>query len=92
MPHIYSSIVPPFHCMHICVCALTSPDTGTGRLMACGGWSRRKTLFGGDQYSGRDDLYTNPERDPAKIRALFVHPDYGVYACPLAFEGRGGLV
>jgi GNAT superfamily N-acetyltransferase len=45
-----------------------------GQLAGCGGWSRRKTLFGGDQYSSRDTAYIDPETDPAKIRAFFVHP------------------
>jgi len=47
------------------------------RLIACGGWSRRKTLFGGDQYEQRnDEVELNPEIDPAKIRAFFVHPEF----------------
>jgi GNAT superfamily N-acetyltransferase len=45
-------------------------------LAACGGWSRRKTLFGGDGFSGRDPGYLNPATDPAKIRAFFVHPGH----------------
>jgi GNAT superfamily N-acetyltransferase len=44
-----------------------------GGLAGCGGWSRRKTLFGGDQYA-RDVSYSDPETEPAKIRAFFVHP------------------
>lgn len=48
-----------------------------GRLIACGGWSRRKTLFGGDQYQQRDDEgELNPASDPARIRAFFVHPNF----------------
>jgi len=48
----------------------------SGMLVGCGGWSRRKTLFGGDQYSSRDAGYLNPESEPAKIRAFFIHPDH----------------
>jgi GNAT superfamily N-acetyltransferase len=46
------------------------------RIVACGGWSRRKTLYGGDQYAGREDLLLDPSRDAAKIRAFFVHPKW----------------
>jgi len=45
-----------------------------GLMVGCGGWSRRKTLFGGDQFSSRDAGYLNPESEPAKIRAFFIHP------------------
>lgn len=47
-----------------------------GELAGCGGWSKRKTLFGGDQYSSRDAGYLDPESEPAKIRAFFIHPDH----------------
>jgi GNAT superfamily N-acetyltransferase len=47
-----------------------------GNLIGCGGWSRRKTLFGGDQYSARDTGYLDPVSEPAKIRAFFVHPQH----------------
>ena len=47
-----------------------------GTLIGCGGWSRRKTLYGGDQFSHRDAGYLDPETEPAKIRAFFVHPDH----------------
>ena len=47
-----------------------------GQLAGCGGWSKRKTLFGGDQYSSRDAGYLDPESEPAKIRAFFIHPDH----------------
>ncbi len=43
-------------------------------IVACGGWSKRKTLYGGDQYAGREDSLLDPSRDAAKIRAFFVHP------------------
>jgi GNAT superfamily N-acetyltransferase len=47
-----------------------------GVFVGCGGWSRRKTLFGGDQYSSRDVGYIDPQSEPAKIRAFFIHPDH----------------
>jgi GNAT superfamily N-acetyltransferase len=45
-------------------------------IVACGGWSKRKTLYGGDQFAAREDSLLDPERDAAKIRAFFVHPDF----------------
>ena len=47
-----------------------------GRLVACGGWSYRRTLFGGDAEAGRDAGSLDPARDAAKIRAFFVDPAY----------------
>jgi GNAT superfamily N-acetyltransferase len=49
-------------------------DSGKPAIAGCGGWSKRKTLFGGDQWSGREDSLLDPARDAAKIRAFFVHP------------------
>lgn len=43
-------------------------------VVACGGWSRRKTLFGGDQFEGRESEELDPATDAAKVRAFFVHP------------------
>ena len=47
-----------------------------GELIGCGGWGRRRTLFGGDQFASRDTSYLDPSSEPAKIRAFFVHPDH----------------
>jgi GNAT superfamily N-acetyltransferase len=47
-----------------------------GTLIGCGGWSRRKTLYGGDQFSTRDTGMLDSATDPAKIRAFFVHPQH----------------
>lgn len=47
------------------------------RLVACGGWSWRRTLFGSDAQPGRVPESLDPERDAARIRAFFVHPDWG---------------
>ncbi len=54
--------------------AETSGDAS--RIVACGGWSKRKTLYGGDQFAGREDSLLDPCHDAAKIRAFFVHPDW----------------
>jgi GNAT superfamily N-acetyltransferase len=45
-----------------------------GGLAAAGGWSRRRTLYGGDQTKGADDPSLDPAADPARIRAFFVDP------------------
>ncbi|HMI37221.1 MAG TPA: GNAT family N-acetyltransferase [Steroidobacteraceae bacterium] len=47
-----------------------------GQLVGCGGWSRRRTLFGGDARPDRDASELDPAQDAAKIRAFFVHPDF----------------
>jgi GNAT superfamily N-acetyltransferase len=46
------------------------------QAVGCGGWSKRKTLFGGDQFSSRDNQLLDPRTEPAKIRAFFVHPQF----------------
>ncbi|MGA7522736.1 MAG: GNAT family N-acetyltransferase [Acidobacteriaceae bacterium] len=52
------------------------PHGQPGKLVACGGWSRRKTPFGADARPGRDDTRLDPRVDAAKIRAFFVHPEW----------------
>jgi GNAT superfamily N-acetyltransferase len=45
-----------------------------GRILGCGGWSFRSTLFGGDARAGRDASILDPQTQAAKIRAFFVDP------------------
>lgn len=44
------------------------------RIVGCGGWSFRSTLFGGDARLGRDSSQLDPRTQAAKIRAFFVDP------------------
>jgi GNAT superfamily N-acetyltransferase len=58
----------------------TPPENGdaspAGLIVGCGGWSQRKTLYGGDHYTLREDAYLDPEKDAAKIRAFFIKPGF----------------
>ncbi len=46
------------------------------RMVGCGGWSRRKKLFGGDSLPRQDHGMLEASKDAAKIRAFFVHPSW----------------
>src|SRR3954470_23538124 len=46
-----------------------------GQIVGCGGWSKRKSLFGGDDARREPDVELRPE-DPVRIRAFFVHPSW----------------
>jgi GNAT superfamily N-acetyltransferase len=54
-------------------------------VVGCGGWSRRKTLFGSDHAAIRENEFLDPAADAAKIRAFFIHPDW-------ARRGLGTLI
>ena len=56
--------------------AETETSANTKAIVACGGWSKRKTLFGSDHATVREPEFLDPASDAAKIRAIFVHPDW----------------
>ena len=47
-----------------------------GELAGCGGWSRRATLYGGNQTPGRDSQLLTPAVDPARVRAMYTMPAF----------------
>ena len=54
-------------------------------IAGCGGWSRRATLYGGNQTPGRDSKLLDPRVDPARVRAMYTNPAY-------ARQGVGRLI
>jgi GNAT superfamily N-acetyltransferase len=66
-------------------------------IVGCGGWSKRKTLYGSDRWTGREDALLDPLRDAAKIRAFFIHPAWArcgigsmiLEACEVAASAAG---
>ena len=50
-------------------------QSGKTILVGCGGWGKRRTLYGGDHTAGRDDSYSDPAVDAARIRAMYTHPE-----------------
>jgi GNAT superfamily N-acetyltransferase len=62
-----------------------SNDGASPTLAGCGGWSKRRTLFGADRGPCREPELLDPGTDAAKVRAIFVHPDF-------ARRGLGSLI
>ncbi len=61
------------------------PSASPSIIVGCGGWSKRKTLYGGDQWTAREAALLDPRHDAAKIRAFFIHPDW-------ARRGLGSMI
>jgi GNAT superfamily N-acetyltransferase len=56
---------------------IAEAQAACARLLAgCGGWSKRRTLFGSDHAQVREPEFLDPAIDAARIRAFFIHPDF----------------
>lgn len=51
-------------------------EAESGELAAAGGWGRRRTIYGGDKMKSGGDPLLDPETEPARVRAFYVHPDF----------------
>jgi GNAT superfamily N-acetyltransferase len=63
-------------------------ETRARDIVACGGWGRRRTLFGSDTRAERDESWLDPRSDPAKIRAFFVDPAHARHGIGRAILAR----
>lgn len=67
------------------IAEVLNQDSEARSVTGCGGWSKRKTLFGADAGPGREPELLDPATDAAKVRAIFVHPEF-------SRKGLGSLI
>jgi GNAT superfamily N-acetyltransferase len=51
-------------------------ESDAGELAGCGGWSKRRTLFGSDHAAVREDDCWTRGSTPPRSALFFVHPDF----------------
>ena len=83
LKHIYGVDTTLIHDGHYFVVETSPPEKI--QIIASGGWSHRRTLYGGDRYTVRDDDLLDPATEAGKIRAFFVRPNW-------TRRGLGGIV
>ncbi|KAH8774299.1 acyl-CoA N-acyltransferase [Hyaloscypha sp. PMI_1271] len=54
----------------------SSASSISSLIVGCGGWSHRTTLYGSDIHTSSDPALLDPSTDAAKVRAMFVHPNW----------------
>ncbi|MDQ1658527.1 MAG: hypothetical protein QOD41_3610 [Cryptosporangiaceae bacterium] len=82
-PAFYDSAQTASGVQHIAHLDTMLIDDGTyfvheqsGELVACGGWSRRGKLYAGGAATGDEERLLDPRTEPARVRAMFVRPDW----------------
>jgi GNAT superfamily N-acetyltransferase len=82
-PHFYDDRQTSSAAVHIAHLDRSLIDDGTyfvheadGRIVACGGWSKRDRLYAGSGDGPDDNRLLDPASEPARVRAMFVRSDW----------------